>query len=405
MSARDLIQEALHSLEANKGRSLLTILGIVIGIASVIAMTSLIGGIQNSLVNSLGLNAARMVQIYSSQELTESDIEKLQKLVPQIEQIGIVDSAYTEYKTGDKSYTVMAQGVDSDMLDAVGASKLVAGRTYSQAESQSGSRVALISRNGADQLYGNEQDALGKTIKVSNGEVQIVGVIDGGSDSMGSLTLYMPRETISGLFGDENPSFPSVTALAAEGTDMDELCKTIESKVRAMKGIEEEEDEYDSVSATSMKSAIDALNSFMGAFSLIMGAVASISLLVGGIGIMNMMLTNVSERIREIGIRRALGASRRDITAQFLAESSALCVTGGLLGVLIGYLLAWGLTFFAASSGIMSEFGATGTITPSFSITTVLIAFAVSVGIGVIFGFYPARRAAKLDPVECLRYQ
>ena len=310
MSARDLIQEALHSLEANKGRSLLTILGIVIGIASVIAMTSLIGGIQNSLVNSLGLNAARMVQIYSSQELTESDIEKLQKLMPQIEQIGIVDSAYTEYKTGDKSYTVMAQGVDSDMLDAVGASKLVAGRTYSQAESQSGSRVALISRGGADQLYGNEQDALGKTIKVSNGEVQIVGVIDGGSDSMGSLTLYMPRETISGLFGDENPSFPSVTALAAEDTDMDELCKTIESKVRAMKGIAED-DENDSVSATSMKSAIDALNSFMGAFSLIMGAVASISLLVGGIGIMNMMLTNVTERIREIGIRRALRQSSR----------------------------------------------------------------------------------------------
>ena len=404
MSARDLIQEALHSLEANKGRSLLTILGIVIGIASVIAMTSLIGGIQNSLVNSLGLNAARMVQIYSSQELTDSDIQKLQKLVPQIEQIGTVDSAYTEYKSGDKSYTVMAQGVDSDMLDAVGASKLVAGRVYSQAESQSGTRVALISRGGADQLYGNEQDALGKTIKVSNGEVQIVGVIDGGSDSMGSLTLYMPRETISGVFGDENPSFPSVTALAAEGTDMDELCKTIESKVRAMEGISED-DESDSVSATSMKSAIDALNSFMGAFSLIMGAVASISLLVGGIGIMNMMLTNVTERIREIGIRRALGASRRDITAQFLAESSTLCVTGGLLGVLIGYLLAWSLAMFAAGSGVLSELGASGQITPSFSITTVLLAFAVSVGIGVIFGFYPARRAAKLDPIECLRYQ
>ena len=405
MSTRDLVQEALHSLEANKGRSLLTILGIVIGIASVIAMTSLIGGIQNSLVNSLGLNAARMVEIYSSQELTDSDVEKLRKMVPQIEQIGIVDSAYSEYKVGDKSYTVMAQGVDSDMLDAVGASKLVAGRTYNDIESNSGARVALISRGGAEQLYGgNEQDALGKTIKMSSGEVQIVGVIDGGNDSMGSLSLYMPRATIAELFGDDNPSFPSVTALAVEGTDIDELCKTIESKVRSMKGISED-DEYESVMVSSMKSAIDALNSFMGAFSLIMGAVASISLLVGGIGIMNMMLTNVTERIREIGIRRALGASRRDITAQFLAESSALCITGGILGVVIGYLLAWGLTFFAASSGIMSEFGASGTITPSFSLTTVLLAFAVSVGIGVIFGFYPARRAAKLDPVECLRYQ
>ncbi len=405
MSTRDLIQEALHSLEANKGRSLLTILGIVIGIASVIAMTSLIGGIQNSLVNSLGLNAARMVEIYSSQELTDSDVEKLRKMVPQIEQIGIVDSAYSEYKVGDKSYTVMAQGVDSDMLDAVGASKIVAGRTYNDIESQSGARVALISRGGAEQLYGgNEQDALGKTIKVSSGEVQIVGVIDGGSDSMGSLTLYMPRATIAELFGDDNPSFPSVTALAVEGTDIDELCKTIESKVRSMKGISED-DEYESVMVSSMKSAIDALNSFMGAFSLIMGAVASISLLVGGIGIMNMMLTNVTERIREIGIRRALGASRRDITAQFLAESSALCVTGGLLGVLIGYLLAWGLAMFASGSGILGELGASGQIIPSFSIATVLLAFAVSVGIGVIFGFYPARRAAKLDPVECLRYQ
>ena len=144
MSTRDLVQEALHSLEANKGRSLLTILGIVIGIASVIAMTSLIGGIQNSLVNSLGLNAARMVQIYSSQELTDSDVEKLRKMVAQIEQIGIVDSAYSEYMVGDKSYTVMAQGVDSDMLDAVGASKIVAGRTYSDIESKSGAHVALI---------------------------------------------------------------------------------------------------------------------------------------------------------------------------------------------------------------------------------------------------------------------
>lgn len=405
MSTRDLVQEALHSLEANKGRSLLTILGIVIGIASVIAMTSLIGGIQNGLINSLGLNAARMIQIYSSENLTDSDIEKLRKTIPQIEQIGIIDNAYTDYQKGDTTYNVSTEGMDISVLKIKGYDEPLCGRSYTEAEAKTGARVAMISRNGAEQLFGqNMEDALGKTIKVSNGEVRIVGVVDNGAESLGSLSLIMPRATIAALFTESYSVFPSVTALAREGADIDELCDTIKTKIQEFKGLSGD-DESGDVMVSSMKSAIDAMNSFMGSFSLIMGAVAGISLLVGGIGIMNMMLTNVTERIREIGIRRALGASRRDITAQFLAESSALCITGGILGVVIGYLLAWALTLFATNSGILSELGASGSIVPSFSITTVLLAFAVSVGIGVIFGFYPARRAAKLDPVECLRYQ
>ena len=405
MSIRDLIREALHSLESNKGRSLLTILGIVIGIASVIAMTSLIGGIQNGLINSLGLNAARMIQIYSSENLTDSDIEKLRKTIPQIEQIGIIDNAYTDYQKGDTTYNVSTEGMDISVLKIKGYDEPLCGRSYTEAEAKTGARVAMISRNGAEQLFGqNMEDALGKTIKVSSGEVRIVGVVDNGAESLGSLSLIMPRATIAALFTESYSVFPSVTALAREGADIDELCDTITTKIQEFKGLSGD-DESGDVMVSSMKSAIDAMNSFMGSFSLIMGAVAGISLLVGGIGIMNMMLTNVTERIREIGIRRALGASRRDITAQFLAESSALCITGGILGVVIGYLLAWALTLFAANSGILSELGASGGIAPSFSITTVLLAFAVSVGIGVIFGFYPARRAAKLDPVECLRYQ
>ena len=405
MSTRDLIREALHSLESNKGRSLLTILGIVIGIASVIAMTSLIGGIQNGLINSLGLNAARMIQIYSSENLTDSDIEKLRKTIPQIEQIGIIDNAYTDYQKDDTTYNVSTEGMDISVLKIKGYDEPLCGRSYTEAEAKTGARVAMISRNGAEQLFGqNMEDALGKTIKVSSGEVRIVGVVDNGAESLGSLSLIMPRATIAALFTESYSVFPSVTALAREGADIDELCDTIKTKIQEFKGLSGD-DESGDVMVSSMKSAIDAMNSFMGSFSLIMGAVAGISLLVGGIGIMNMMLTNVTERIREIGIRRALGASRRDITAQFLAESSALCITGGILGVVIGYLLAWALTLFAANSGILSELGASGGIAPSFSITTVLLAFAVSVGIGVIFGFYPARRAAKLDPVECLRYQ
>lgn len=406
MSTRDLIREALHSLESNKGRSLLTILGIVIGIASVIAMTSLIGGIQNGLINSLGLNAARMIQIYSSENLTDSDIEKLRKTIPQIEQIGIIDNAYTDYQKDDTTYNVSTEGMDISVLKIKGYDEPLCGRSYTEAEAKTGARVAMISRNGAEQLFGqNMEDALGKTIKVSSGEVRIVGVVDNGAESLGSLSLIMPRATIAALFTESYSVFPSVTALAREGADIDKLCDTIKTKIQEFKGLSGGDDESGDVMVSSMKSAIDAMNSFMGSFSLIMGAVAGISLLVGGIGIMNMMLTNVTERIREIGIRRALGASRRDITAQFLAESSALCITGGILGVVIGYLLAWALTLFAANSGILSELGASGGIAPSFSITTVLFAFAVSVGIGVIFGFYPARRAAKLDPVECLRYQ
>jgi len=405
MSIRDLIREALHSLESNKGRSLLTILGIVIGIASVIAMTSLIGGIQNGLINSLGLNAARMIQIYSSENLTDSDIEKLRKTIPQIEQIGIIDNAYTDYHKDDTTYNVSTEGMDISVLKIKGYDEPLCGRSYTEAEAKTGARVAMISSNGAEQLFGqNMEDALGKTIKVSSGEVRIIGVVDNGAESLGSLSLIMPRATIAALFTESYSVFPSVTALAREGADIDELCDTIKTKIQEFKGLSGD-DESGDVMVSSMKSAIDAMNSFMGSFSLIMGAVAGISLLVGGIGIMNMMLTNVTERIREIGIRRALGASRRDITAQFLAESSALCITGGILGVVIGYLLAWALTLFAANSGILSELGASGGIAPSFSITTVLLAFAVSVGIGVIFGFYPARRAAKLDPVECLRYQ
>ena len=405
MSIRDLIREALHSLESNKGRSLLTILGIVIGIASVIAMTSLIGGIQNGLINSLGLNAARMIQIYSSENLTDSDIEKLRKTIPQIEQIGIIDNAYTDYQKGDTTYNVSTEGMDISVLKIKGYDEPLCGRSYTEAEAKTGARVAMISRNGAEQLFGqNMEDALGKTIKVSSGEVRIIGVVDNGAESLGSLSLIIPRATIAALFMDSNSVFPNVTALAREDADIDELCNTIKTKIQEFKGLSGD-DESGDVMVSSMKSAIDAMNSFMGSFSLIMGAVAGISLLVGGIGIMNMMLTNVTERIREIGIRRALGASRRDITAQFLAESSALCITGGILGVVIGYLLAWALTLFAANSGILNELGASGSIIPSFSITPVLLAFAVSVGIGVIFGFYPARRAAKLDPVECLRYQ
>ena len=187
---------------------------------------------------------------------------------------------------------------------------------------------------------------------------------------------------------------------------MDQVVQDTISVINQMKGYTGNEDSGEAY-VYSMKSDIDALNSFMQSFQLIMGSVAGISLLVGGIGIMNMMLTNVTERIREIGIRRALGATSHDITAQFLMESTLLCVTGGGIGVIMGFAGSWGLVLAAGSGGIMTALGgdSTTTIAPDISVTTVALAVGISIAIGIIFGYYPARRAAKLDPVECLRYQ
>lgn len=390
MSIRDLIREALHSLESNKGRSLLTILGIVIGIASVIAMTSLIGGIQNGLINSLGLNAARMIQIYSSENLTDSDIEKLRKTIPQIEQIGIIDNAYTDYQKGDTTYNVSTEGMDISVLKIKGYDEPLCGRSYTEAEAKTGARVAMISSNGAEQLFGqNMEDALGKTIKVSSGEVRIIGVVDNGAESLGSLSLIMPRATIAALFTDSNSVFPNVTALAREDADIDELCNTIKTKIQEFKGLSGD-DESGDVMVSSMKSAIDAMNSFMGSFSLIMGAVAGISLLVGGIGIMNMMLVSVTERTSEIGLRKALGARPRSIQVQFLMESIILSLLGGLIGVVLGLMVSMLLASLMDIAFVLSP-GA------------IALGVGFSLAVGVVFGWAPARKASNLNPIDALR--
>lgn len=408
MSFRDLIHEAFRSLEANRGRSLLTILGIVIGIASVIAMTSLIGGIQNGLVGSLGLNAARTVNVYTETTLTDKQIARLKRMTPELETLGSINTAYQEYKKGDKSYYASISGLDTDMLSAKGYDKLACGRVFNSAEAKSGTLVGMIDQAGARIIFGGDaQKALGQTVTINNKDITIIGVMDANESSSNEFSLVMSKAAEQSLFSSDTMNWTSVVGIAREGTDMDTLCTSMTASIKDMLGIESTSEDDGSVTVSSMKSSIDTMNGFMNSFAIIMATVAGISLVVGGIGIMNMMLTNVTERIREIGIRRALGATRHDITSQFLAESATLCITGGILGIVVGYLAAWALAFFASGSTILEQFGAsTNTaITPSLSIGTVALAFLMSVGIGVIFGYYPARRAARLDPVECLRYQ
>ena len=411
MSIIDLMREAMRSLEANRGRSLLTILGIVIGIAAVIAMTSLIGGVRNGLISGMGLNAARIVYINCGYPLDEDDIEDLARLMPDYEAIEGTYDSYSQVQMGDKSLSVGITGASATYLEMTGAaSRLAEGRIYTDAEAESKSRVALIGRNGIEAFFGSPgADAVGKTIQLNGKSFTVLGVVDDGMTGTDYCNVYMPTETVRQDFGQGWDYLSSVVGLAREGADIEAVQQQTVKQVGKLKGIAEDELES-MVSVWSMKSSIDQLNTFMMSFQLIMGAVAGISLLVGGIGIMNMMLTNVTERIREIGVRRALGARGRDITLQFLTESATLCVSGGIIGTLAGYAIAWGLAFGAGALGFdlgsMTGMGSTGAaLTPAIEPGAIAIAVGISIVIGLVFGYYPARRAAKLDPVECLRYQ
>lgn len=411
MSIIDLMREAMRSLEANRGRSLLTILGIVIGIAAVIAMTSLIGGVRNGLISGMGLNAARIVYINCGYPLDEDDIEDLARLMPDYEAIEGTYDSYSQVQMGDKSLSVGITGASATYLEMTGAaSRLAEGRIYTDAEAESKSRVALIGRNGIEAFFGSPgAEAVGKTIQLNGKSFTVLGVVDDGMTGTDYCNVYMPTETVRQDFGQGWDYLSSVVGLAREGADIEAVQQQTVEQVGKLKGIAEDELES-MVSVWSMKSSIDQLNTFMMSFQLIMGAVAGISLLVGGIGIMNMMLTNVTERIREIGVRRALGARGRDITLQFLTESATLCVSGGIIGTLAGYAIAWGLAFGAGALGFdlgsMTGMGSTGAaLTPAIEPGAIAIAVGISIVIGLVFGYYPARRAAKLDPVECLRYQ
>ena len=399
MRLRDLLYETFTAIRANRVRSLLTILGIVIGIAAVITMTALIDGIKMSLVGQLGLNQSRLVYIScypGTRQVTMDDLKQLELNVPDYEFVSAVSYSSGKVTNGTKSLdTAQLVGCDENYFTAVG-SKLTSGRLLTAEECTGGAMSVVIDQQVVDKLWGSsDTDVVGQSIRINNDSYTVVGVIE--ASSFNGQMLYLPYPTLTTRVSGV-ASIDQIVGYAREDADMSTIADKTKNFLVKYYGISKENQDY-SVSITTMKSIVDELDTTMASFQLLMTTVAGVSLVVGGIGIMNMMLTNVTERIREIGLRKALGARSSDITRQFLLESVTLCIVGGIFGILLGYGGAWAL------AGLASGVAGIGQIVPVISPTAVGMATGICVVIGMIFGYGPARRAAKLDPVESLRYQ
>lgn len=413
MKARDLAYETGSALLANRVRSLLTILGIVIGIAAVIALTSLIDGMRAAIVGQLGLNAARTVEIVcwppNNRQLTEADVETMARDLAGDYDF-ITCYAYAAWSSVSSSTSTSEEmdimACDEKFFEARGL-KAEKGRVFTAEENEESSMVVVLGGASVKKLFGRaDADAVGKTVRIGNDTYTVVGTLESDSMQGDWCVAYIPYRTAKvRLIGQQSGAMLNIFGFARESADIYGVAERTDSYLRTKYNIPEADPDGGGTSEegycyiSTAQSMLDQLESTMSSFRLMAFAVAGISLLVGGIGIMNMMLTNVTERIREIGLRKALGAKRADITAQFLLESIAICVVGGVIGVAVGYGAAWLLAGLAGSS--LGYENLVPVITPQ----TALVAAGICCGIGVLFGFYPARRAARLDPVEALRYQ
>ena len=402
MRARDMIAETASAIGANRARSALTVLGIVIGIAAVISMTALIDGIKMALVGELGLNQARLVLIScwpASGEVTGEDLDAL------AEETGLYDFVtYTTWgsgkiNTGTAEKDMSILGCEPEYFTAMG-SRLLSGRLFTASEVDRMGQVIVFDTNSVKELYGSaDAECVGSIVRIGSDEFTVVGVVE--SNTQYETFAYMPPTTLEARVTGWS-SIDNIYGFAREGVDMEAIADETKAWLCERFGIllDEDDENYTGwVEVTTMASMLAQLDTTMASFQLLMTAVASISLLVGGIGIMNMMLTNVTERIREIGLRKALGARRGDITGQFLLESVTICIVGGILGTAAGYAGAWALADLARGMAGVER------LQPVITPTAVALAAGICIGIGIVFGYYPARRAAKLDPVESLRYQ
>lgn len=408
MKFNDIIHETYAALSANKVRSSLTILGIVIGISSVIAMVSIGTGASNTISSTIESLGSNLIQVTPGAQRTQGfgasggrgnaktlTIEDANSIASQVSDVVAVDSQVSG------RYQVTAKGTNTN-TNIIGVSsnyptirnvQVDEGAFISDRQNESASKVAVLGPTARDDLFGESASGVvGQAIRIKGMEFKVIGItVSKGGTGFQNQDDIIFIPTLSAqryLSGDKY-----LTTIAVQASSPDSMTQ-VQADVTALlldKHHISDPTKAD-FSVLNQADILASASSITSTLTYLLAAIGGISLLVGGIGIMNMMLTTVTERTREIGLRKAIGAKRRDISIQFLTEAVALTIIGGIIGIGLGWLISHIINL-------------TGTITTSVSFTSVLLAFGVSAVTGVVFGYYPARRAASLNPIEALRYE
>jgi putative ABC transport system permease protein len=406
MFIRDLLKESFSAIFINKARSGLTILGIVVGIGSVVALVSIGQGTKVSIEESIQSIGSNLLTVYpgmqrgagvqvsagrgSAQTLTQEDAEA-------IAEISFVKAVSPEIS---RRYQVTAKGTNTN-TSVVGVTpfylqvknlEIESGAFISEQNIKKLSKVAVLGPTTRDDLFGEDSNPLGQKIRINKIDFTVVGITKSkggtGFQSQDDI-IFIPLSTAQRyLSGSEYVS--SISVEIQDEKFMSDAETAITNLLLERHNISDPQ--LADFSIMNQADVLETMTSVSNTMTIFLGAIAGISLLVGGIGIMNMMLTTVTERTREIGLRKALGAKSREINVQFLTESIFLTLIGGIIGVIFGWIVSLGINKFA-------------NITTSVSTESIILAVGVSALVGIVFGYYPARRAARLNPIEALRYE
>ncbi|HYE51993.1 MAG TPA: ABC transporter permease [Azospirillaceae bacterium] len=407
MSVTDALRIALVAIRTNALRSLLTMLGIVIGVAAVIATVALGSGVRDQVqqqVSSMGANLLLVtpgsrrfggVSMQTVQPISEEDAVAIAREVPGVELAAPARNGQVQVVAGRANASARLEGVTPDYMEAREWT-VDAGRGFSASEARSGGQVVLVGATVARELFG-EADPVGQSVRINRTPMTIVGTLKAkGQTTFGmdqDRTVMVPLPTSRRILGNSQVAprrvdlivVKTATAEALEPA-REEMAALLRQRLRVPPG------QPDPFEVRNLAEFVSIAQETTRSMSLLVASIASVSLLVGGIGIMNIMLVSVTERTREIGLRLAVGARRRDILLQFLVEAVVLCLIGGAIGITLG---------IGASAAVAKWAGWPVLVQPG----AILMSFAIAAGIGMFFGFWPARRAARLDPIEALRFE